>query len=404
MATNVLLTNTDRWATPARLAIGFAKAGCNVYAVCPRYGHPLLKTRAVQQSFWYNGLRPLESLLAAVETVNPQIIIPCDDRGVEHLHELHAMSGSLGSSGNSIRSLIEFSLGSPDSYPIVSSRNDLLSVAVEEGIRVPATSLMNTPSDLASWGSGQKFPWVLKADGSFGGRGVRLVERPEQVKKFYAEIGQPFVTRRVIKRLIVNRDSFWLRPWWNHTKPSVIAQAFVKGRPANCAVACWKGRVLAGIGVEVLNSQGVAGPANVVRLVDNPEMMRAAEKIARRLKLSGFFGLDFIIEEGTKDTYLIEMNPRCTILCQLELGKGRNMVAALCAELSGEPDRDTPPVTQNDLIAYFPQAWTFKNEFLESSFQDIPQGEDELVQELLHPWPERTLLYRVACWLGPKRA
>jgi predicted ATP-grasp superfamily ATP-dependent carboligase len=122
--------------------------------------------------------------------------------------------------------------------------------------------------------------------------------------------------------------------------------------------------------------------------------MLAAERIARRLRLSGFFGLDFIMETGSGAAYLIEMNPRCTPLCHLQFGKGRDMVGALRAQLSGEPVRDAPPVTLNDLIAYFPQAWNCKSEFLDSCYQDVPQGEPELVQELLRPWPDRSLLFR----------
>jgi len=185
-------------------------------------------------------------------------------------------------------------------------------------------------------------------------------------------------------------------PWWRGSKPAVSVQSYIQGHPANCAVVCWQGTVLAGIAVEVVSSEGLTGPASVVRVVDNQDMMTAAERIARRLGLSGFFGLDFVIQDGTNEVFLIEMNPRCTPLCHLQLGKGRDLVGALYAQLSGLPLRDNPPVTENDLIAYFPQAWASKSELLESSFQDIPQDEPDLVKELLSPWPDRTLLFRLA--------
>ena len=68
------------------------------------------------------------------------------------------------------------------------------------------------------------------------------------------------------------------------------------------------------------------------------------------------------------------------------------MMAALWAQLSGQPIPETTPVTDNDLIAYFPQAWNVGSEFLQSSFQDIPHEEPNLVREFLQTWPERTLL------------
>ena len=349
VAPTVLLTDTTRWASAARLAIGLSGVGVRVSAVCPQ-GHPVLKTRVIQHIFPYSGLRPLPALRTAIEVSNPQIIIPCDDRSVQHLHELHAQAQRLGTSGDEVASLIERSLGPPESYPIVSARYKLLNTARDEGFCVPATALINTLDDLDSWLTHQPFPWVLKGDGTSGGRGVKIARTRDEAEQFFRQIKTLFRATRAVKRLITNRDSFWLQPWWRRTRPAVIAQSYVHGRPANCAVVCSDGKVLAGIGVEVISSEGPTGPATVVRVVDNPEMMRCAERIACKLRLSGFFGLDFMIEEGTGATYLIEMNPRCTGLCHLQLGRGRDMIEALRAQLSGQPHRENSPVTQNDLI------------------------------------------------------
>jgi predicted ATP-grasp superfamily ATP-dependent carboligase len=201
----------------------------------------------------------------------------------------------------------------------------------------------------------------------------------------------------------VNRDPFWLRPWWRNSTPTMVAQAYIHGQPANCAVVCCDGRVLAGIAVEVVCAAGPTEPAIVVRVVDHPEMMSAAERIAHRLHLSGFFGLDFIIETKTGAPYLIEMNPRITPQCHLRLGKGRDMIGALMAHLSKKPVLETPPVTRNHLIAYFPQASLARNKFVQSSFQDIPSDEPELVRELLNPWPAQSIVVRLFNYLYSQR-
>jgi predicted ATP-grasp superfamily ATP-dependent carboligase len=124
-------------------------------------------------------------------------------------------------------------------------------------------------------------------------------------------------------------------------------------------------------------------------------MMEAAERIACRLRLSGFFGLDFVIEDETQAAILIEMNPRCTPACHLQLGETRDMVRHLTAQLTGQATVPMPRMTENDLIAYFPQAWKRKDELFETCFHDIPDQEPDLVKELLKPWPDRTLLYRL---------
>lgn len=391
----ILITDTNRWPAAARLAMALAKCGCEVSAVCPE-GHPLLKTRALRQGFPYSGVRPLESLKTAIEGFNPNVIVPCDDRGVQHLHDLFDWARSRGEAGAGIANLIKRSLGAPESYPIVSSRNDLLQIAQGEGLAIPETRPIRTVEDFKDWQEGHAFPWVLKADGTFGGRGVRIAQNRKEAEQYFLEMSRPHKFLRVLKRLVVNRDPFWLLPWWNRTSPAVIAQSFVKGRPANCAVVCSEGKVLAGIAVEVVSSDGITGPASVVRVSENPVMLHCAEKIARRLGISGFFGLDFMIDEASGSTLLIELNPRCTPLCHLQLGKGHDMVEALRAQLSGEAVRETIPVTQNQLIAYFPQAWTSKSEYLDSSFQDIPKDEPELIAELLRPWPDRSLLFKLA--------
>jgi hypothetical protein len=399
-APRVLLTDTNRWALSARLAIGLSQTGCQVSAICAMPGHALSKTRALNRRFHYSALRPLESLTNAIEAVEPEIIVPCCDRSVGHLHELYARVQSKGADGSKMAALIERSLGSPASYSTVSSRYDLLALAREEGVRVPSTNWVNTTEELARWQAKEPFPWVLKADGTWGGGGVRIVHRSDEAQKSLAQLARMFGFGRGIKRLLVNRDPFWLRPWWNRCRHAVIAQSYIDGHPANCAVVCWKGRVLAGIGVDVVSSEGLTGPASIVRVVDNPEMMFAAKRIACRLGLSGFFGLDFMIEKGSRAAYLIEMNPRSTPLCHLRLGEERDMAGALWAQLAVRPIPDTPSVTHNDLIAYFPQAWNSKSELLESSFQDIPEGEPELVQELCQPWPDRTLLFRLCARLS----
>ena len=258
---------------------------------------------------------------------------------------------------------------------------------------MPRTECISTVNDLRALDGKEAFPWVLKADGTWGGGGVRIAQTRVEAEQSFVELRRTFVFKRVIKRLAVNRDSFWVRPWWNHVKPAVVVQSHVQGRPANCAVLCLQGTVLAVIGVEVVSADGLTGPANVVRVVDNAEMNFAAERIASRLGLSGFFGLDFMIDESGA-AHLIEMNPRATPLCHLRLGKGRDMIGALEALLLSQPLQEAPSITENDRIAYFPQAWAAGRELLDGCFQDIPISEPALVQELLHPWPDRSLLFR----------
>jgi biotin carboxylase len=135
-------------------------------------------------------------------------------------------------------------------------------------------------------------------------------------------------------------------------------------------------------------------------------MLSAAEKIARRLGITGFFGLDFMIESGTGATYLIEMNPRCTPPCSLPLGKGRDLVAAIVASLTRQEELFRQPIIMNTRIAYFPQVLLGKGDSSQlgahSAYLDIPEDEPELIQDLLHPWSERSVSGRLLDFLRGK--
>ena len=396
LAKNVLLTNTSWWACASRLAIGFGECGYYVSAVYPAQGHPLRKTSVIRQSFPYGARNPITSLKKAIRASSPDLVIPCDDRAVEHLHLLYVEAA--GSGERDLTDLIERSLGNPASFSIAQSRSAVIEIAAESGVRVPATRQLRSLSDLKGI-QDRGSSWVLKSDGSWGGHGVRMVHSREQAEAAYRELSRALPTARFVKRLLVDRDPYWLQTWLHRSRPAIVAQAFVKGRPANMIASCWRGELLDTISAEVVQAQGPTGSATVVRIVDSPEMVLAARILARRLELSGFFGLDFMIEEETGSCYLIEMNPRSTPLAHLALGMGRDPLAALAARLSGAAPSARQPVTQEDLIAYFPQAWHWdpNSEFLKISFCDVPSSEPELVKDLLQvPFPDRSLLARIS--------
>jgi carbamoylphosphate synthase large subunit len=391
----ILLTDTDRRPYAARIAIGLADLGCEVSIVSTRK-HPIEKTSILRRRFNYSAFRPLESLSRAIRSYKPELIVPCDDRAVQHLHELHQLASKSAEEWDTeLAQVIERSIGTASAFPVVSSRWQLLQVARSEGLRLPPSQLLASLNDLKEWKNTQPFPWILKTDGTWGGRGIRLTRTYEEAEQQFRELNRPCGFKRAMKRLLVNRDAFYVAEWRQKNVPSITAQRFIAGRPANCAVVCSKGEVLAGISVEVVTADGLTGPASVVRVIQNAEMMFAARRIAQKLKLSGFFGLDFILEDRSGAAFLIEMNPRSTPLCHLRMGKNQDMLGALVSKLRGADAREESAVTDNDVIAYFPQAWGTANELLRSSFQDYPHSEPRLAEELLRPWPERTLVRRM---------
>ena len=389
----ILIVSSCWWAFPARLAMAFASIGHRVEAICPGH-HPLEKTKAVRTLYRYSALRPLEALAKAIKRAEPALIVPCDDRAIAHLHELYAS----GYASPALNAVIEQSLGRADSFPIAERRSDLIAVAHAEGIHAPDMVRVATADELRVALDQVGLPAVMKVDGTWGGLGVRVVHSFAEAARTLRALSRPVDATRAMKRLVVDRDPFFVLPLLAGATPVVNVQRFVEGTPANSAVACWNGEVLASIAVAAVRTRGAQGASTAVRVIDHPEMIEAGAKLVRRLGLSGFCGFDFILEAGSSAAHLIEMNARTTPISHLPLAEGRNLVTALATRLDGITAIScTPPITQ-DIIAFFPQAWLLEpnSELLHSGYHDVPWGEQALVRELMKlPWPERGFLARL---------
>ena len=326
---SVLIVAAKWWPLSARLAAALHRHGCCVRAVCPA-GHPLTHVSGIRRIYRYRRIFSLSCLRRALQEFCPDVVIPCDDGVVAQLHALHELDPSL-------RSLIEHSLGPPGSFSVVESRYHFLNTALELGIRVPRTRRVVNAGDLATWHAGTSSAAVLKVDGESGGNGVRISHSLDESLAAWQDLRAPRGFATAWKRLAIDRDplALWLRR--RHREREVTVQEFIPGRPANSMLVCWRGELLSMVSVIVVAAEGLTGAATIVRVIDNERMKQAAELVVSRLGLSGFYGLDFVMEAGTDVPYLIEMNPRCTQLGHIELTGDGCLAGVLSAAIRGEP-------------------------------------------------------------------
>jgi ATP-grasp domain len=383
MGPAVTITATTWWPAPARVAMAFARLGFSVRAICPA-GHPLRYTRAVTSCTRYPFIDPLPRLHAAIAADPSALIIPCDDRAVAHLHALHDADRQ-GVVGAAIRR----SLGDPEHFATLRCRATLLHAAAGAGIRVPGTQALGSMAELDAWQA--PLPWLIKTDMSWGGAGVRIVGSREEAERALQAMARPLGAARALKRLLINRDGFWLRPWLSRSSASTIVQQYIHGCPANIAIACHDGEVLVHLAVRALATQGATGASTMVEVIEHAEMLAAARTLAKRFRLSGFHGLDFMLDERGM-AWLIEMNARATQLCHIALEGRPSLVDALAMQ----PALSAAPAPAGTVIAFFPQAWRSEpNGALRSVFHDVPWEEPALVEALMRPpWPNRGLAAR----------
>lgn len=397
---NVLLISSIRWPLTAKLALAFLRHGCKIQAVCPK-DHPFSFVSGISKIYSYRGLDSLESLYEAITSAKPDFLVPCDDGVVWQLHELYRIKPEL-------RALIERSLGAASGYETVACRAKLMQIAQELNIRVPQTKEINDANDLRAWFSMPGVSGVLKLDRTCGGKGVQFAHSLAEAEGALASMRQPVNILTALGRWLLIHDALAFWKWKNHRQPVFTLQQYISGRPANTMLVCHEGKVLAMVTVEVLYAQSSTGTALVVQLIENDEIKTSAERIAQRLGLSGFHGLDYMIEDGTGHAYLIELNPRCTQLGHLQTEMHGDLVGVFCDSFCNASVLQGRPIYE-ETIAFFPEALFSNPEcpFLNTSYVDIPWEEPRLVIEMMRgDWRDRRLLARLhrAIWPPKKTA
>lgn len=384
----ILIVTTVHWPATARLGLALSRGGFAVGAAAPaRHGiHKLRDLAAGFACLPHVGL--ITAVGRAIEQWSPDLVVPGDDRALSCLHELHARARrGLGRAPRQMAELIEISLGDPRHYEIIEKKSEFVPLALAEDLRAPETVVVRDIDDLRRQLAGSAFPLVLKIDGSWGGLGVRIVHSPEEALAAYRDLVAPPAWLRIAKQILQDLNFAPLRDRLDGVPPVVTLQAYVAGRPANRAVACWKGEVLAGLSVEVIQTSGATGPASVVRVVDHPEMADATTRLVRRLGISGFCGVDFILDSAGR-AHVIELNARTTTLCYLALDESSDMAGALYAKIARVAQRRVASI-RHDLITFFPhELWRNpRSKFLFSGYHDVPWDEPQLIAAYLQPDP-----------------
>jgi len=380
----VLVFATANNPLAARIAIALACVGFDVAALT-RPGHPVRRARKIVQHFAYRNRFRLPSIVNAIDRWSPDLVVCTDDLAVRDLQDLHGCTAkSDDSADRRFSDLIERSVGAPAGYAATRNKSSFLALAELEGIRCPRTIVISATRAFDPAPAEFTYPLVVKADQSDGGRCVRIVDREADLRTVIWELQAPSTWRcRRFFGALFGSDA--LSPLKLPLRRTISLQEYIVGRPGNRAVICWKGKVLAGISVEVVEVTQECGPASVIRLIDHPEMNAACERMVERLQLSGFVGFDFMIDSADR-AWLLEINPRVTQVSHFSLADGTDLASLLYAQLKGQPPRARPASINRDLIALFPNEIirSPSSSYLLSCQHDVPWDEPELVRGVLN--------------------
>ena len=393
--TDVLVATTVHWASTTRLALTLAEAGLRVAAVAPAE-HALHRMDALTQvraCVPHSGF--VSAVGAAMTALRPALVVPGDDRAVRGLHALHDRLERVGAGGRSVAATIRRSLGAPSSFAIVDRKSRFAAFCRQEGLPVPRTLAVGSRRAFLRRLPADGLPQVLKLDVGSGGHCVRIARSAAEAVRAFDELaalrGWPSALRRGLEELSAGPLVDQLRG----RGPAILAQSYVAGRLANRAVYCRDGEVLAGITVVTMHVMEETGPTTVARVVDHREVAALAARLVGRLKLSGFIGIDVVLEEGSGRPWLLELNPRATQTCHLALSADTDMVGALARDLRGATRRAVAGTgdPHDRIIALYPgELWRDPSSaYLHAPYHDIPMHEPEFVAAYARPVPDEPL-------------
>jgi hypothetical protein len=378
----LLVISTGLWPSAGQVASALGLAGFHVAIVCP-IDSPACRLRKLNAHFPYRSSASSASIQSAIAMWSPDVLVCADDLAVQELHSLYFKASNILDQPKRTRlmNLIELSLGDPHSFVATLSKSEILLQAKSLGIICPQTITLTDNLGFAREDSGMVFPIMVKTDDAWGGLGVRRVNDQLELRAAITELSLPYnwpgPLKRFIGRLLRRVFFRWLSKW--PRKMSI--QEYVVGRPCNCAVVCWKGKVLAGITVDVLKTSYEFGPSTIVRVIDHPSVTAAAEKIVAKLNLSGFLGFDFILDPANK-VWFLEMNPRATPTSHI-CARDQDLAGSFFSQITGKRPKAVGRVIHQDLITLFPAEALPVNETMipnASSGNDTPDDEPEFVE------------------------
>ncbi len=384
----ILIVATAPWVSTGRLAMALAELGCRVELMAPA-SHPALATDAIATHHRYWPMFPLAGLRRALGASRPDLLLLADELSFLLVEELTqwALATDSGEAEATLR-LMRRSFGEIDCLPLTRSRMALLTAAEAAGVSIPITTSLRGPEDLRRVAREMPGPWMLKADSTWGGFGVRKVDAADRLVGTWRRLQQPLGFLQSVKRGWKGKEWGHLHLWLRGARREVVAQGFVAGRERTGMAVCFGGRVLSAVCLQVEEVGYANGPASKLRVVEDEAMLEAMRRIAATLGITGFCGFDFMLDAATGEPLLLEMNMRPTQLAHLPLGPGRDLCATLVREILGATEAgDRPAAAAGELIALFPQHLLGdpSGARLGDAFHDVPWNAPELVRRAVDP-------------------
>lgn len=322
---------------------------------------------------WAAALGVARSLEDLATDRPPDAVVPLDDMAARLLRSVAVQSQT----SDTLRALLQRSLGHPAHYATACCRARLIETAQHLGILTPAQRRAGDGAEAAAAARELGYPLMVKREATCGGSGVTLVRDEAALAEAFRDAAAKARVKRILRGIAGLGSDRGGAP--------ITLQAHVAGQLAMRTVACLEGRVLEGASFSAERlAPPVTGSSTVVRPLAHPEMEATAQRLVEALGLSGFASFDFILAEDGRAN-LIEMNARPIGSGHLGMRFGHDVYGAWLRGFPGfrdavPPEEPVPAVA----VALFPKE--LKRDPMSpdlepgaTAFHDVPWDEPEVL-------------------------
>jgi len=370
----LIVTCEATWLAPIRMPGALARAGFDVTLVAPA-GALAARSRHVRHSRTLpedaNAQSWLMTLVAAIEATRPAIVLPGDETSVR-LMQTYAASRPPILPPDMTREVVDLfvhSLGTPMFYDAATDKARLAPLMQRAGVPIPEFRIVRSAGEAARAFADLGGDVVVKPSNGTGSRDVRFCATPEATADAFVRACDG---NRGLGAL--DRDA------------TVLVQRRIRGSMLGRSAVAFRGAELAGFARERIQSVRPLGGSSVVRYVHAPQAATFSQRAAHALGITGFFSIEFCVDDESGVPYLIDFTRRMAPPTHTGALVGVDLCAALARALCGElgPPLDLPPGTAYTMTLFPQELWRDpRSPALRSHPMDVPWDDPELLRELL---------------------
>ena len=283
------------------------------------------------------------SFVAAVRAARPTIVIPGDEMTLQLLQLIAATPPPelRPDVALELADLITRSLGPRQFYQVGADKGALQPFLERVGIPVPPYAVVQSAAEAEQAAHALGPQTVVKPVKGSGGHGVSFCDTPRAAGEAFRRALEP-------------------RPGQpgRAVRPPVLVQRRVIGMMIPRTSVAYQGVELGGFARERLQAVGPKRGASVVRYKSDPQLAALSRTLARALEITGFFAMEYCVEQASGKAYAIDFSRRLAPSHHTGRLVGVDLCAALAAALRGEVSEPRElPEGFDRIMACFPQEY-----------------------------------------------